>query len=784
MAGIRTAALPVGRIGRQAGDAPDVTGWQMVALPYREEMKGQWTPITVEAQDEHGKPMAIQVVFTKVGLRNLKGLRKHPIAGWDGRFHDFPAGSYTFLALKRAYGGAGDASLLSESSIEMSDEEEEPAATTRQRKVPPTTTLPASAKSPSDKGGPSPPPPKRSVAYEEAMKKRTAADEAAAAAAEAAKASAPAPILALRESPPVKEEVVDDLVARDELVGAVLSRTESPSRGVTSSRPSTPVFGFGGGSGGRMAELIDAGRASRTLPMPDDPRMARPPPRIASPRSPPGPVALPEFPSPETRSQREASTRAVLAESRAAGERAQLELDRQMALGLARGELETTAGSRGGVSRWQQDDGMLARAEDQRRAQNAATKAEVDRLMQKGDHQAAMRALRQMVEADDEADGWGPTGATPERGSLFGGNQSSIHLSSGDEIPPRRERSPKPQGAQEDANEELRMLREQHRAHLAAMDEMRDMMKKLSERRSQSPPPGGGLFGGGMSSKPSAEEEAELRQKLGQPPSGLRPESAAAGRTSWRDTWRAPAEGVPEEVRRMPAESSKGAGGATGAARTTSTELGSDHRDILNGLVALGRGEFSAGGGDLLGNDQRELDRFGGSRGATAFAKEQLRFEEDPWAALLGVDRAGREMCGVRAGQAHRMEDALLRLPLGTYVTKKRAGFIMACAAEALLQDNVKLAGGILAQGLRWISLSLTLKDEDSAWKISYLRDPKDVVTPAPPARPDLLQCQMQDVRQLTALCGLLRDEDSLGLRMAKAGKKPYKGKGKEKEEG
>ena len=42
--------------------------------------------------------------------------------------------------------------------------------------------------------------------------------------------------------------------------------------------------------------------------------------------------------------------------------------------------------------------------------------------------------------------------------------------------------------------------------------------------------------------------------------------------------------------------------------------------------------------------------------------------------------------------------------------------------------------GGLLAQGLRWISLSLMLKDEDSAWRITFLKDPKDLPTKTVPS--------------------------------------------------
>lgn len=427
-------------------------------------------------------------------------------------------------------------------------------------------------------------------------------------------------------------------------------------------------------------------------------------------------------------------------------------------------------------------------ANELRQISTSMTKAAAARALERGDATEAMRHTRSMVDGDDEFrqgfyEAPGRTDSSQQQqqqqqqspvrhgaGGLFG-SPSTILGTSGDEAG---------RGSKQEQllQEEVRMLREQHQRAMDTMDNMRTFMEKMEKAqgaRSQSPAGQGGLFGGSSSSRPTAAEEEELRKRLGRPPSGLRDESEGAGRSGWKETWRPPAEGT-EEVRRAPPERGAGSAGASAEPPAPkASEFGSDIRDVFSGLAALGRGELGMSG-DLLGNEAgRGLDRFGGSRGAVAFAKEQLRFEEDPLGALKSVDRAGREMCGVRAGQPHRLEDAVLQLPLGTYMTKKRSGYLMACAAEALLQDNMALAAGILAQGIRWISLSLTLKDEDAAWKITYMKDPKDRPTPAAPSRPDLLQCQLQDVRQLTALCGLLKDEDSLGLRMQRAGRPPKK---------
>ncbi len=67
------------------------------------------------------------------------------------------------------------------------------------------------------------------------------------------------------------------------------------------------------------------------------------------------------------------------------------------------------------------------------------------------------------------------------------------------------------------------------------------------------------------------------------------------------------------------------------------------------------------------------------------------------------------------------------------------------------------------------------------AWRMSMLPDCKNIVNPAAAQRPDLMSCQLQDVGQLTVLCGVWKDEAALGIPLRQAG---GKGEGKEKKEG
>ena len=131
-----TSLLPVGRTGPLQGDPPDHEGWQVVALPWTPDMEGSWPKTVVDGVDEEGKVVPVELAFTRIAIPSLKGLRMRPVRSWDGRFSDFPPGvKISWVNLKRAYGGSGDAALMSESSVEFDDaEEEEDEMAERRRK--------------------------------------------------------------------------------------------------------------------------------------------------------------------------------------------------------------------------------------------------------------------------------------------------------------------------------------------------------------------------------------------------------------------------------------------------------------------------------------------------------------------------------------------------------------------------------------------------------------------------------------------------------------------------
>ena len=125
--GRATATIAVGTIGRQAEDPEGGEGWIVVLLPWQDAMRGRFSEVDLEGSTATGGLVMVKVAFSRIGLKAKHGLRKAPRTGWGGRYIDFPEGvRFSTLSVRRAYGGAGQASLLSESSVEheMSDEGE------------------------------------------------------------------------------------------------------------------------------------------------------------------------------------------------------------------------------------------------------------------------------------------------------------------------------------------------------------------------------------------------------------------------------------------------------------------------------------------------------------------------------------------------------------------------------------------------------------------------------------------------------------------------------------
>lgn len=126
---------------------------------------------------------------------------------------------------------------------------------------------------------------------------------------------------------------------------------------------------------------------------------------------------------------------------------------------------------------------------------------------------------------------------------------------------------------------------------------------------------------------------------------------------------------------------------------------------LVKVLAKRGGGEDE----DLLhyGEGDDDDGKYGGARGLTAFEGCYEKWLKNPGPTLKQVDDSAKRLLGVRAGSNYRLPDVIPRLPFASYNTKKRAFLILAEAGEALLQNKPELARGIIAQGIRWISLSL-----------------------------------------------------------------------------
>ena len=75
--------------------------------------------------------------------------------------------------------------------------------------------------------------------------------------------------------------------------------------------------------------------------------------------------------------------------------------------------------------------------------------------------------------------------------------------------------------------------------------------------------------------------------------------------------------------------------------------------------------------------------------------------------ALEQVDEDARRILGVRGGQAFRLPDVVPKTPFGSFSTKKRAFYLLADIGEQLLAGQTEQAMGIVAQSLRWVTMSL-----------------------------------------------------------------------------
>lgn len=276
---------------------------------------------------------------------------------------------------------------------------------------------------------------------------------------------------------------------------------------------------------------------------------------------------------------------------------------------------------------------------------------------------------------------------------------------------------------------------------------------------------------------------------VGRPPSGVREVTAEEEKNPLRN-YRLPAKESDEEVRREDTEFGKRYLDTYDEEKEEADEA-ERRRDPLTRLADLleGRNKRKGGEGeDLLHygeDDSGDGDvKFKGSRGLAAFQTCEARWNKNPGRALVEVDASAKSICGYRKGGTWRLSGVLKHSPFQSFNIKKRSFVVLAEIGEALLQNQTPLAKGLVAQGLQWLALSLSLNGEDSAWRIMLgVSDPVSTPTAPPPRRPDLQRCGLQDVHQVTALVSIIKDEVALGKSLEGAGRNRYR-KSKKGEKG
>jgi hypothetical protein len=177
-----------------------------------------------------------------------------------------------------------------------------------------------------------------------------------------------------------------------------------------------------------------------------------------------------------------------------------------------------------------------------------------------------------------------------------------------------------------------------------------------------------------------------------------------------------------------------------------------------------GRGGGGGGGGDsssdsdLLHSSDDE-SRYKGAKGAAAYEDEKLRAERHGTRRYQDLRRLLRLFLGVREGQAHRAVDAIPRLPCGTFVTLKRALYVLFELLDYEEAEDWARVKGLTAQAIRWLILQLFVPQRpDLAWRMTFLPDPLMIQCVRASDSPDLIDGALQDPRQITACLGLAKD--------------------------
>lgn len=280
-----------------------------------------------------------------------------------------------------------------------------------------------------------------------------------------------------------------------------------------------------------------------------------------------------------------------------------------------------------------------------------------------------------------------------------------------------------------------------------------------------------GLFDGvGSRGRDSGARERIFRA-VSPPPKGVRETVGREGADPLK-SYRVPADAQDEEVRRIGSEGSRAKSRLDAKVEEpeeAEAELNMEGKDPWERLATsfergLTRALRKRGDDDeelLEGGEDAEGASYKGAKGLAAFNKARARWERKPGAALTEVDEAAKALLGVRRRGSYRMVDVIPKLPFSTYNTKKRA-------FEELLNHgtgnahSLDLAKGLVAQALRWVAFSLYVSEEDVAWTLAIIPDPIGTPCCDIPKRPDLQNCHLQDVSQVTALAGLIKDKETL----------------------
>jgi hypothetical protein len=187
--------------------------------------------------------------------------------------------------------------------------------------------------------------------------------------------------------------------------------------------------------------------------------------------------------------------------------------------------------------------------------------------------------------------------------------------------------------------------------------------------------------------------------------------------------------------------------------------------------------------------DSSDDDRKGPTssvKGAVAFNRERERSRKHPGRRWDDFESRLKNMLGVTNDtQAWRHEDVLPRLPFGSFATMRRTAALLCEMGDAAKEENHDRVKMLIAQGLRWVVCSLSSKDQNLAWNMTFLPDPLRIQCTT--RDHDILAEGLLDPRQVHAVLGMAKDQAALkkqldGDRDPKAPPKKWEREKKEQE--